>query len=281
MVKCFHHTDLDGHCAGAIVKFVYPQAETYEFEYNQKFDMSLINEEDTIFITDVCPTVEEMIEINDKCFELIFVDHHKSAIEKLSDAGLELSGIQDYENKKSACRLMWDLMFDEEPPYFIDYASKFDVWDLNSDVINFFYGMSIRDTLPSSENNIWKDLFKTLDVEELIYDSYKTKILAEGIIARKYAENKYKELIKTSHVVNIMGYRFIAINSKGTTFYFLDKYDPMIYDGMMMYYYTGKNWKISLYNNENQKDLLNIAKFYDGGGHPHSCGFTVEKLNFF
>lgn len=87
-MKCFYHkSDLDGHGSGAIVKHHYPECEMIGVDYGDDYSKNGIfdgAEEETIYVVDFSfPKL--IMDSLDKLSDLIWIDHHKSAIEELPD----------------------------------------------------------------------------------------------------------------------------------------------------------------------------------------------------
>jgi oligoribonuclease NrnB/cAMP/cGMP phosphodiesterase (DHH superfamily) len=280
MIKCFHHTDLDGHCSGAIVKHFLSEAKLYPLDYEDNFDFNLVSKDDTVYMIDVSLSVEEMKKLKESVYMFIFIDHHKARILELDNNNVELYGLQDWKSGNAACYLTWEFFSDKKVPKFIDLISRYDTWRHNENVLNFYYGVSIYPTDPSDKDCILFNLLEDVD----LYDTGELSnsvlnIIEKGSTISKYIESVNKNIIsKTAYVKEFEGLRFLVINYQSNSKVFDSIYDKNKHDGMIVYYYTGYVWKYSLYNNtDSEIDLSPIAIKYGGGGHMHACGFHTNK----
>lgn len=278
-MKCFHHTDLDGYASGAVVKYFNPECELISFNYNDKFPFNEIEKNEEIIMIDVSLSINEMIRINNK-YNFIFIDHHKSIIDEITKFGVTIKGIRNYTDNYAACKLTWKYFTDKEIPWFIELSSKYDVWDHNEEVLHFYYGINTFETDPSEKNNIWIKLFQNYNEQVYYCMIFKNEILNIGKSIELYINNKNKKLQKNAFEINFHGKKFIAINHITHSKIFDGLYDNKKYDGMMIFYYMNNIWKFSLFNNKEDKSLLEIAIANGGGGHPHACGFTCKEIPF-
>ena len=161
-MKCFYHSaDLDGHCSGAIVKLKYSQCELYPIDYGNSFPWNQIEKEDIIVMTDFSlQPFENMIKLNDQCKELIWIDHHKSAIEEARKNNFECCGIQ--EIGIGAAQLTWEYFMGSSIPKAVRLIAEYDVWNhSNPNTLPFHFGLRLYDTDPSVSGgmSIWYRLF--------------------------------------------------------------------------------------------------------------------------
>ncbi len=159
-MKCFYHrVDLDGRCSGAIVKKMYPECEMIGADYNDTLDLDSIKQGEKVFIVDFSFPIDKMIQLSNTA-ELVWIDHHKSAIEKAHKAGFLSSGGQllhmgsdDPSTKKAGCELTWEWIYPrEKTPLAVKLLSKYDVWNLKDPlVLPFQYGFrQFEYTFPDS-----------------------------------------------------------------------------------------------------------------------------------
>lgn len=146
---CFYHSaDLDGVCSGAIVKHFVPDCELVGYDYGQPFPWDKVRpgmdaendplwahlykpengyvlevigdppkaaietlkyERRTVYMADVSLPPEDMKRLAEVS-NLVWIDHHKSAIESLR--GTLIAGLRDV--KAAACELVW--------AWFMDYC---------------------------------------------------------------------------------------------------------------------------------------------------------------
>jgi oligoribonuclease NrnB/cAMP/cGMP phosphodiesterase (DHH superfamily) len=140
-MKCFYHSsDLDGICSAAIVKYRYPECEliAIDYDYNHHiFDSVSVGE--TVFMVDFSALSEHMRYLKYHT-DFIWIDHHKTAIEKCSK--LEpIAGIR--EIGKAACELTWEYLFPNKTmPEAVRLLGRYDVWDHSDpNTLPWQYGM--------------------------------------------------------------------------------------------------------------------------------------------
>ncbi len=277
-MKCFYHkTDLDGHCSGAIVKMRHPECEMIGVDYaDNMIDLTkkyTFMTGEVIFVVDFSFPRSDMegLSINN---DLHWIDHHKSAIEKME--GFECQGIQ--ENGKSGCELTWDYLNPEvEMPLAVKLLGRYDVWDHRDNlVLPFQYGFrTFEETLPDSP--VWS-MFLKLDSPGTMDDIH--DVIKTGNIIMNY-EFKQNEMYAKgmSFEVEFEGFRAIAINKAFSNSKIFDSvYDPDKHDIMIIFGYKPGTIKYTLFAKKPEIDVSEIAKKYGGGGHKGAAGFFSEKM---
>jgi len=278
-MKCFYHgSDLDGYCSGAIVKYFRPICELYPIDYGQNFPWEEIEDGEEVYMVDFSlQPFEDMKRLNDLC-KLIWIDHHKSAIEACEEEkytsihGIRRIGI-------GACALVWEYFTIAETPYAVKLLAEYDVWNhSNPDTLPFQYGCRLYNTNPSSEEGMkfWREFFNSEDninVKALVAEG-KICLRYEEQINRKYCERYVFE-------TELEGLKAIAVN-KGISNSKLFKgfYDPRKHDIMITFCYLGDKWTVSLYSDKKGIDVSIIARKYGGGGHKGAAGFQCKELPF-
>lgn len=273
-MKCFYHSaDLDGKCSAAIIKYIYSKCQLIGINYGDKFPWEIIiDPTETVYMVDFTlqPNIE-MNKLNQSC-KLIWIDHHKTAIDSIEQLGLKIEGKR--EIGKAGCELTWEYSFPNiEIPRSIALLGRYDVWDHSDpDTLPFQYGMRQEDTDPNNEL-FWGNV---------IYDkSFCQQILSNGEIIQKYMKQNNKEKCKVlCHELEFEGLRFIAANAALTGSQLFDSiYDENRHDAMMVYYHkNGKFWTVSLYAIKPEVDVSLIAKKWGGGGHEGASGFQVNDI---
>jgi uncharacterized protein len=277
MVKCVFHNDLDGHCAGGIVKLKHPEAEMIEMVYGWRFPWERIKQEDTVYMVDFSlEPFEDMLRLSNSC-KLIWIDHHISALEE-AKTHPEFSTVPGLrQNGVAACVLTWTYCFpDKQMPRTVKLLGSYDVWDFADPwTLPFQYGMRSKETDPAKDMSWWKTLLKeSMWVEEIIKD---------GQVIVDYEEQSSKKYVKAySFETEIDGLRAIACNRGIASSKMFDSvWDESKYDIMISFCrLKTKRWTISLYSTKPEVDCSAIAKKYGGGGHHSSAGCTVQELPF-
>jgi len=270
-MKCFYHkSDFDGKCAGAIVKYFHPECELYGVDYSDTLDMSLVCFGETIVVVDFCFSRTEMLLLFDAA-TLIWIDHHKSSIDSLSD--LPIKGLR--EVGRSGCELAWELFSIDlhAPPKVVHLLGRYDVWDhKNTDVVPFQYGMRAQKNTEPTNMEFWFPLFAS--------DVGIPRILKTGKLILEYQEQQDEYLAKSmAYDVMLEGHRAIAMNrSHANSLAFKSVYDPAKHDIMIAYAVRDKQYKYTLYCDKPEIDVSELAKQFGGGGHRGAAGFYSSEL---
>jgi oligoribonuclease NrnB/cAMP/cGMP phosphodiesterase (DHH superfamily) len=280
-MKCFYHTDMDGKCAGAIVYKFYKRDRDYTvsmgeecqfipINYNNDFPFDSIAPGEAIVIVDFSLQKEgefqRLLEITE---HVIWIDHHKTAIEKHGD--IQMEGIR--RDGVSGCELTWEYFYPRASvPRVVTLLGDYDIWAFKygDDTKNLQSGIRLHDTRPESPEWMrWLDsLYNPIEM------------ITEGVIATKYRDNYYAGLIKAwSFPVEFEGLRGIACNAGSVSSQLFDTAGDD-YDIMIPFVYDGTNWTVSLYTKRDDLDVSEIAKKYGGGGHRKASGFQCGKLPF-
>lgn len=275
-MKCFYHSaDLDGHCSGAIVKLAIPKCELYPIDYGYSFPWNEIKYNEVIYMVDYSLQDISQMKFLNSVNNLIWIDHHKSAIEQVYE---KIRGIRNID--KAACELVWRWFYPNLPvPQSVHLLGRHDVWDhTNPKTYPFQMGMKTKSTDPRYSNNLWKKLLKNNNLIE--------KITSQGKTIVSYQKQQNAKLAKDSAFeLKFQGLKFIAANISGVNSKFFDSiWDESEHDAMLTFSWRNSQWAISMYRPvEKVKDgidLSKIAKEFGGGGHANACGFQCNKLPF-
>ena len=291
----FHHNDADGRCGGWVVKHrmeaigtawtstvpIYSDIVFHEVDHgNYKLDPQRFVGKDVV-IVDYCFTNEEMERLAIVTREFTWIDHHKTAVERMipfiadhADTFSKMKGIWDakYKGKLTAgCALAWMYYTGcvwEDVPEIVKYVSDRDVWvyefgDRTRLFCCGFYYMA--DSNPNS--NDWTAAL-------LNPDSY----IALGEAASKVYHKILGEAgLSCGFWIEWEGYRCFAVNSmfKGSEAWERIAPDAEIY---LVFSFNGRFWSVSMYTTNPDIDVSTIAKKYVwngglGGGHKGAAGF--------
>lgn len=232
---------------------------------------------------------------------LIWIDHHKTAIDKFNPAikGYRIDGVV-------ACRLAWqwfkccdgnwpaprsDAMapagvlpekhhYTERQvsePRAIRLAGEYDIWDKRDpDAELFQHGLRSREIT----TRLYQDML-TSSLQWGIVDD----LLAGGKVLQYARAQEYSQVIKEQgFTVDFEGLKFLACCSHECdirSHLFADGIRPE-HEGLLGFTWTGKDWRVSLYGVPGKPDidLSAIAKRLGGGGHKQACGFRTSHLPF-
>ena len=278
-MKCFYHSaDLDGQCSGAIVKKKYPYCKMIGVDYGQSLSWwETIKSDEIVFMVDFSLQPFSLMEKLNKMCRLVWIDHHKSAIDEAYKKGFIASGGQSLETDKAACELTWEYLYPhKQMPISVHLLGRYDVWDLSAkNVLPFQYGMRLnKDTSP---NNIelWKKYLTT--------NSYVNKTIEDGNIIIKYETSRNAKFCKKYvFETEFQGLKAVCANQGMSNSSLFDSvYDPKIHSLMITFCRLPvAKWTVSLYSTKDNVDCGEIAKSFGGGGHKGAAGFQCEQLPF-
>lgn len=175
----YHSADFDGIFCREIARKFLPDAELIGWDYGD--DLLKFPTEGLVYILDLSPDCLEQLtveHINEG--RLIWIDHHKSAIEKYSKCNPQLPGYRI--DGVAACRLAWQWFskqcFTPAPdgigavlmgkqdfvdrkvsePWAVRLAGEYDVWDKRDpDAELFQHGLRSEDLYSTT----WEDMLQT------------------------------------------------------------------------------------------------------------------------
>ena len=270
---CFHHNDLDGRCAGAIVKKFYDgkaRIEFREIDYKDEFPLSDVLDDEEVFIVDFSIEPEMMKELLGRTQKVVWIDHHKTAIAKYDGFGVDISGCRNIE--LSGCELTWEFFKSgKQPPPCVFLIGDRDTWQwkFGDETKHFYYGMQgVKQdpTLP-----LWAFLLDEISLK----DVWHKQIMSNGITCAKYQENRDVDLMKMAFPVTFEGHNCIALNAPRIS---SETFGENDYDIMLGFYRAANNWTVSLYSTK--VDVSEIAVKYGGGGHTGAAGFVCKEVPF-
>ena len=282
----FHRSDLDGLCCEAIArKFLGNAGITYlGWDYGQP--LPDLSQYQTIYLLDISLPRAEMVKRGRK---LIWIDHHKSAMEEMKDlviTGVRVDGV-------AACRLAWQWFSEPtrvvniarkedyvdrlvEEPYVVQLLGEYDIWDKRNPAVDpFQLGMQ------AEENPDWNKLLNMADDPYNLSGKLVDEILDRGTAIQAYTGvNNAKIVTERGFDIQWEGLFLRVLNTaRSSSLTFTASLRPE-HDGCLSYFWSGKKWCFSLYGvpGKDHIDLSLVAKRYGGGGHKQACGGTFASL---
>jgi len=194
--RCYYHSDLDGRCAGAIVKYQVPDCEMIQIDYGDELPWEEL-EGETVYMVDFhMNDVGDQLRLDEICKKVIWIDHHKSAVDNLDEIakhrGLYKTEAFVVDDGRAGCELTWEWFHGRKAmPLAVHLLGRYDVWDHSDQrVVPFQYGMRMRDTRPSGL--LWTMLLERSDA----WNTIEEKIIAEGCLILGYIEQSNKEYVQ-------------------------------------------------------------------------------------
>lgn len=306
----YHDSDFDGILSREVCMFhlgrLYPEAKIhpYGWDYGRpvpkvtQTDHSDWFDYDTIYIVDL--SVDELMarpELRDK---IVWIDHHKSAIEKwdkLADIGdkpypyfhgYRIDGV-------AACRLCWQWFAygpnfgDPRPtkadfverrvgePDLIRLAGEYDIWDhRDPDAKALQFGL--RCCTESELANLVRAQFEgTPEGGGILLN-----VIDGGRMVKSYCDKQNDEYSAAfSQTIQWEGLTFCALNigQRGNSDLLRGGIKPE-HDALFAWRWTGDKVLVSLYHapGKEHHDLSQIAVRYGGGGNRGACGFRLNLI---
>lgn len=256
-----------------------------------------------IFIVDYSLSTNGNVEFVDKYKDIItWIDHHLSSIQIQNEfkelkeiVGFRIIGmsgalltylyfkmktsekckidptILEWNDKSVEVSIPKDIVKscikDNNVPKFIEYTHRYDIWDLDDEVINFSLG--------ESETDIDEMINKIFTNDE-VYNA-----INRGEIIYNYTLKLYENHIEKNGVffdINVFGktYHALMVNMiKPNSLKFGHYYDIM--DILVPFYYTGNGYLYSMYAKREDIDCSEICKCFGGGGHKNAAGFYIPR----
>jgi len=301
-----HSADFDGIFCREIARKFLPDAELIGWDYGH--DTPNIPDDARLYMLDI--SIGDTGLINQDGLmdhpNLIWIDHHKSAIEKFERYPVAIPGYRI--DGVAACRLAWQwfTMVDGNTPrtgseigipirpagvlpmiqdykertvnepWAVRLAGEYDIWDKRDDNAELFqHGLRSEELYP----NTWDALLST-------------SVGDEGTVARLLNQGRALQYARTKENASVIKEIGFTLQWEGLTFLACNaaRYNSLLFtDGLMPdhdacfgFKWTGKDWSVSLYHapGKEHHDLSKIAVKHGGGGHRGACGFRTNRLPF-
>jgi len=269
---CFHHSDPDGHASGAIVKYALGDSVTLiESDYDTtSIPWDKVEAAEQVIVTDFSFPMDEMKRLAEGR-EMVWIDHHKSAMLEFEGIADNWSGIRDLS--EAACVLTWRYFFPERPvPRAVVLIGDRDIWRwAEEDTGPFNESLYNRDH-DANNFEFWKPLFE--DDQTVL-----TRMIEEGTWLRAINLRKVDNMMAArSFEVRFEDYRTLAINTRGNGDignYGRDRDYEIVYTYVDEMRAGGLATVVTLYSSK--VDVSVIAKRYGGGGHAGAAGFSFPR----
>jgi len=322
----YHDADFDGKLSNEVCRFhlskLHPNAaiHSYGWDYGREIPSVLLKwwdpdmgdqfsnkweDYDAIYIVDL--SVDELMarpELRDK---IVWIDHHKSAIEKWDNRTGPISGnpVPNFTGIRidgvAACRLCWQWFVwgklpkgvlpskqdSIEPltkalfvdcqvsePKLIRLAGMYDVWDHRDQD-----GKALQFGLRALSDS---DLFRLVQNQ---FSGEPTGVKLDDVITQGRAIKTYCDCQNDeysaaySQTIHWEGLTFCALNigQRGNSDLLRGGLKPE-HEACFAWRWTGDSVMVSLYHidNHTHHDLSKIAVKYGGGGHKGACGFRIS-----
>jgi uncharacterized protein len=295
----YHRADFDGIFCREIARKFLPEAELIGWDHGDPY--VTMPQEGLVYILDLSPDCLNASAVETTIWNrIVWIDHHKSSIEKFSRGEFLHAQIPGYRiDGVAACRLAWQWFVrsngaQEVPPnrglpgkenfisrqvpepLAVRLAGEYDIWDKRDPRAELFqHGLRSMELDRSSWNYLLGDM---PDSEVFV-----SALLKRGE-AIQYAQTRQNESVikEIGFTFQWEGLTFIACNAARYNSHLFTAGILPEHDACFGFKWTGKDWSVSLYGvpGKPEVDLSKIAVKYGGGGHKQACGFRTERLPF-
>jgi oligoribonuclease NrnB/cAMP/cGMP phosphodiesterase (DHH superfamily) len=268
---CLYHNDPDGQCSAAIVRRALGKAvQLIGLEIGDPLPWEAIGKAELVVIVDYSLSLEDMQHIHRR-LKLIWIDHHITALDRLSEAMAGVPGQRRVD--EAACVLTWQTFFPDQPvPRGVVYIGDRDIWrHAHAETRPFGEGLYQQECNPENDS-LWTAL---LDDNEVLV----SKLIENGRLLYASRLRGIRNAIGTyGFETTFEGHRTLAINDPGSG----DLGEVVRNSGFDLaycYVETVRNGRrqtfVTLYSAT--VDVSAIASKYGGGGHRGAAGFAFER----
>ena len=269
---CFHHNDPDGHASGAIVKYALGDSVTLiESDYDgTPMPWDLVEGTEQIIVTDFSFPVEDMQRLAEGR-ELVWIDHHKSALAEFAGIADDWPGIRDIS--EAACVLTWKYFFpDRSVPKAIVLIGDRDIWRWAEKETGSFNESLYNQDHQAVNDAFWKPLLED-DPATL------AQMIEEGAWLREInLRNIEQRMAARSFEVRFDGHSTLAVNTSGNGDvgnYGRERGYEIVYCYVDQMQNGSLNTVVTLFSAK--IDVSVIAHRYGGGGHAGAAGFSFPR----
>jgi uncharacterized protein len=301
----YHSVDLDGWMSAAIVKLWAEKKEILiDFVgWNYGDNIPETDGYDIFILCDVSFPADKMYELQDifhisgGASNFIWCDHHISAFNSVKEYfearnALQLKGYPEglRDAKFAACELTWQYFFpDDSMPEIVRLLGRYDCFghkgtDEEQYVLHVQFGA--RSCI---QNYIDAYGWLNLSINQKITDVYEGKAAHQILESKGHAiynylvteaQQVFKKVYSKKILTESQGWATIALLNKErfNPINFEIDYHEKGYDAFVCYWYDGKTWKFSVYNDDGRFDCSKFAQSFGGGGHKGAAGFISKSI---
>ncbi|AKB23089.1 DHH family phosphoesterase [Methanosarcina sp. WH1] len=284
-ILIYHHDDNDGCCSAAVAGNCYGRNE-FAIKFvainygKESWNEEEIGSAEKVWLLDF--TSDNMNEFVKACgSKLIWIDHHKTAMEKYPDLwnSSDIPGIRSIE--KAACVLTWEYTHPENisPPAAVAYIGDKDIWKFEYDETRAFAaGFSLMVKTP--DDAVWDVL---LSFSSECGDTV-NKMVSVGELLLEAQNYKLQKAFERGVDCNFHNWKARLVNTTGNISELGEFiYKKPEYDIAIMWQAVENMVVFSLRSdsgNPDSPDCAKIAQQYGGGGHKNAAGFQKKNINF-
>lgn len=282
-ILIYYHDDNDGSCAAAVAANHYERNEFaikfVAINYGKEpWTEEEIKAAEKVWLVDFAS--DRMDEFVKACGpRLIWIDHHRTAMEKYPDlwSSSSIPGIRSLEN--AACVLTWEFTHPENtsPPPAVAYIGDKDMWRFEyPETRPFNAGFSLMVKTP--DDPAWDILLgseygdtvdQMISIGKLLLEAQKYKLQKAFDRGVDFVFHNWR-----ARLVNTTG----SISELGEFIYKKPEYDIAVMwqaiEDMVVFSLRSDS------GNPDSPDCAEIAEQYGGGGHKNAAGFQKKNMDF-
>jgi oligoribonuclease NrnB/cAMP/cGMP phosphodiesterase (DHH superfamily) len=270
-IICLHHNDADGRASAAIVRRALGRdVLLVEIDFGEPVPWEKIDRAQRVIMVDFSLPPDDMQRLADST-ELIWVDHHISALEAMAGIADDWPGLRDIS--EAGCVLTWKYFFPGLPvPRAIILIGDRDIWRwAEAETGSFDEGLHQRDTRPENDD-LWQPLLE--DDHQLLQE-----LIQEGEILRRARLLDVRRYVrKYGFELSFEGYRTLAVNARSSGemgAYIRQQGYQVAYCYMDVWQNDRLMTTVTLYSE--QVDVSKLAQKFGGGGHRGAAGFSFQR----
>lgn len=272
-IAIFYHDDEDGFTAAWAVYRLKPDCKIEAIPVNYGDELpSKLPPADCLYIVDFSFPAEQLAILCDKYPEVVLIDHHRTALERLAD--FEHPHYTGYiDMKYSGAVLTWIVLDPTDVcpiPGICRYVEDRDLWKFelpDSDAVNLWLSC-----IPHTFEH-WNEAAEMIS-EHLDH------VIRQGWLLNSYRKTLVRAVVEKAmlHIATVDGvtYRVGQVNSPILQSEIAHEIlDTMEVDVADVWSTEGTKTTHSLRSRKGEVDVSEIAKKFGGGGHPSAAGFRT------
>ena len=288
----FHSPDADGWFSGALVKkFLHPEGRLTYANYNQDekaVQWILDAKPEKLYVVDYSFKPEVFDQIIDVCGEVIWYDHHETAIQNASEKMTALKGHRE-SGRSAAWWVYQDCPQSEAIGKLVELVSDYDTFNFNDDRPLDCAAPCFNAWISFDRGGAMDQLYRAYDlISDLVEEPQAgaMEFLADLVdCGHKYLSNELNNAVSASKraVFGTHDYRrFAAINSANLNPAYVCKPHQRTCSFVFCWYMLNDGKiKMDLRSDKaTGADVGRIAKLLGGGGHEHAAGCTISLETF-
>lgn len=292
MPVCIFDTDDDGRFAAQVVRMYYnKRCYCRAGSHVKDFDWNGIRRGEVVILVDMGYPASVLKKLQED-YNLIIIDHHRSTIEAIEEAGIKPGGIQTLgeEGTDAACVLAWKHFFPNKPvPQVLQLVSDYDSHGFDESAeeppaLCFKYFMDKESLWPGAKTDATFDQF----FED---DKFVEECVEQGAAVHRFYTKEFARLCKQLHFITEIpspdgngNLTALCANYRYGSVFFDSITEQAHADCIIMFGWmsSAAQWRFSVYPLKAGVECDKIAQmlFENGGGKAGAAGGSADKIPF-